>query len=155
MSMGGLCWSTYKATVRRNGAYRGSAGDRDFNAELFEPISRYLATGWERAFQRRLPAILSEFATVSEGHLEAFYQAALQRSRERFANGAKSFLLTSKISTHKHTLKDLPDRIISTITELQREASRESVPVILKAMTDAYEVCTAERGTALLITRLC
>lgn len=31
---GGLLWSTYKATCRRNGVHAGVAGARDFNAQL-------------------------------------------------------------------------------------------------------------------------
>lgn len=34
----------------------------------------------------------------------------------------------------------------ATITELQRNASREFTPVIMEAMMYAYEACTAERG---------
>lgn len=44
-SMGGMYWATYKATVRRQGVYSGASGPRDFNQELFDPISRDLATG--------------------------------------------------------------------------------------------------------------
>lgn len=44
-TMGGLYWATYKATVRRQGVYSGASGPRDFNQELFEPISKDLATG--------------------------------------------------------------------------------------------------------------
>ncbi len=140
--------------MRRKGAYRGSGGARDFNAELYEPISRHLATGWERVFQRRLPEILSEFVTASQGHLETFHQAALQRARNLFANDGKSFLFASQISAHRHTLQDLPDHIIASVTELQREASREAVPIILGAMTDVYELCAAEQGAGWLIIRL-
>ncbi|KAF4889455.1 Nuclear GTPase SLIP-GC [Colletotrichum fructicola] len=57
-SEGGMFWATYKATCCRSGVYAGASGPRDFNAELFEPISKQLATGWERAFQRRLPQAL-------------------------------------------------------------------------------------------------
>lgn len=49
-SEGGLVWSTYKATVRREGEFSGASGPRDFNADLFKPISVRLASGWERAF---------------------------------------------------------------------------------------------------------
>ncbi|EQB52846.1 hypothetical protein CGLO_07495 [Colletotrichum gloeosporioides Cg-14] len=50
-----MLWATYKATCRRSGVYAGASGPRDFNAELFELISKQLATGWESAFERRLP----------------------------------------------------------------------------------------------------
>jgi hypothetical protein len=37
--VGGLAWATYKAIVRRNGVYQSaSAGHRDFNADLVNPI---------------------------------------------------------------------------------------------------------------------
>lgn len=152
--MGGLCWSTYKATVRRNGVYTGSAGARNFNMDLFDPISRYLAAGWERVFQHCLPEILSEFATASHEHLETFHQAALQRANERFANSVSSFMLTSQISTHKLILSDLPDQIMATVTKPQREANREAVPIIAGAMADAYGLCAAEQGTVFLMVCL-
>jgi hypothetical protein len=116
--------------------------------DLFDPISRYLATGWERVFQRCLPEILSEFATTSHEHLETFHQAALQRANERFANSASSLMLTSQISTHKLMLTDLPDQIMATVTKPQREANREAVPVIAGAMAHVYGLCAEERGTA-------
>jgi len=45
-----------------------------------------------------------------------------------------------------HTIQDLPDLVIATVTDLQREASRVSSPVIRRAMADAYELCAAEQG---------
>lgn len=38
---GGLHFSTYRATVRRNGVFAGVSGARDFNAELTEPICTF------------------------------------------------------------------------------------------------------------------
>ena len=149
-SDGGLRWPTYKATVRRNGAYCGSHGKRDFNEELFEPISRQLATGWERAFQRRVPQAVSRFAATAQEHLEIFRQGAADRAEERFAGGPKPQLLFNQISAHQRTLKDLPNQTAMTITEHQRDANRRSIPMIIKAMTSTYEHCTAERGSILL-----
>ena len=138
--------ATYKATVRRNGVFSGASGPRDFNAELFDPISRNLATGWERAFQRRMPAILSSFATKSKKLLSDFHQAARARAIQRHTNISGLYTLGNQILAHIRTLEDLPAMLRGTITELHRDASRAFTPVIMEAMMYAYEACTGERG---------
>ncbi|KAH6648251.1 hypothetical protein BKA67DRAFT_522596 [Truncatella angustata] len=145
-SMGGMYWATYKATVRRNGVYSGASGPRDFNQELFDPISRDLATGWERAFQRRLPIILEQFAANSKALLSKFHQAAVERAQQRHTNVHGVMMLSQQILAHIRTLSELPATLKATITDLQREASREFVPVIMEAMRYAYYTCTEERG---------
>ncbi|KAI1372650.1 hypothetical protein F4677DRAFT_431751 [Hypoxylon crocopeplum] len=145
-SLGGLVWATYKATVRRNGVYSGAAGPRDFNQELVDPISRNLATGWERAFQRRLPAILDEFAAKTKKQLKEFHQAARARAEKRHTNVAGIVTLSSQILAHMRTLEQLPIVLRATITDLQREANREFTPAICHAMAYAYQVCSDERG---------
>lgn len=145
-SMGGLFWATYKATVRRYGVYCGASGPRDFNAELFEPISRHLATHWERAFQRGLPAILTEFAAECRRLLTEFHDAAINRSGVHHANVVGVNMLLGQMAAHCRTVDDIPNKINAIVIEIQREASREFTPVICEAMTSAYDICTAERG---------
>ncbi|KAI0103234.1 hypothetical protein GGR51DRAFT_525139 [Nemania sp. FL0031] len=145
-SEGGLFWATYKATVRRQGVYSGASGPRDFNQELFDPISRNLATGWERAFQRRLPAILETFAKETAVKLQQFHQAAKARAEQRHTNITGLVTLSSQILAHIRTVQELPAIIRSNVTELQREASRQFTPVICNAMTEAYTTCTNEHG---------
>ncbi|KAI3323344.1 hypothetical protein HD806DRAFT_496329 [Xylariaceae sp. AK1471] len=145
-SEGGLFWATYKATVRRNGVYSGASGPRDFNQDLFDPISRNLATGWERAFQRRLPAILEGFAKEAMIKLQHFHQAAKARAEQRHTNVAGLVTLSNQILAHMRTVQALPATIRAKITDLQREANRQFTPVICEAMTTAYEICTNERG---------
>ena len=53
---------------------------------------------------------------------------------------------------HIRTLEDLPAMLRDTITELQREASRQFTPVIMEVMMYAYEACTDERGRLNFIT---
>ncbi|ETS86827.1 hypothetical protein PFICI_00655 [Pestalotiopsis fici W106-1] len=146
-SMGGLFWSTYKATVRRQGVYSGASGPRDFNQELFDPISKDLATGWERAFQRRVPLILDQFASSAKAQLSKFHQSAVERAQQRHTNVAGVMMLSQQILNHIRTLGELPATLKATITDLQREASRQFVPVIMEAMAYAYHVCSEERGT--------
>jgi hypothetical protein len=55
-------------------------------------------------------------------------------------------MLSQQILSHIRTLGELPGTLKATITDLQREASRQFVPVIMEAMAYAYHVCTEERG---------
>ncbi|KAI1806680.1 Dynamin family-domain-containing protein [Daldinia bambusicola] len=144
--LGGMVWATYKATVRRSGVYTGASGPHDFNAELFEPIARNLATGWERAFQRRLPAVLDEFAAKTKKQLKSFHEAAQARARQRHTNVSGIVTLSSQILAHMRTIEQLPITMRGIITDLQREASRQFTPAICSAMQYAYQVCTEERG---------
>lgn len=144
-NMGGLIWPTYKATVRREGVYSGAAGPHDFNSELFEPISRSLASGWERAFQQRLPHILRELTKKLSKKLEDFHQAMLQRAQQSQMSALLN--LGHQIAAVSQTLKGWPASLQARITELQREASRAFTPVIKQAMLEAYRICVEERGT--------
>ncbi|KAK8066431.1 hypothetical protein PG997_013178 [Apiospora hydei] len=117
-NMGGLLWATYKATVRRDGVYAGAAGPRDFNGELFEPISRSLASGWERAFQRRLPSILRELTKNLAKKLDDFQQSMMQRAQQSQ---------------------------VSALLNIGHQVA--AVNQVLKgAMHEAYRICTEESG---------
>ncbi|KAK7966654.1 uncharacterized protein PG986_000931 [Apiospora aurea] len=143
-NMGGLLWATYKATVRRDGVYAGAAGPRDFNGELFEPISRSLASGWERAFQRRLPSILRELTKNLSKKLDDFHQSMMQRAQQSQVSALLN--IGHQVAAVNQVLKGWPANLQSRITELQREASRAFTPVICRAMHEAYRVCTEESG---------
>ena len=55
----GLPWSTYFATVRRNGEYvSGSFGNVDFNQDLCEPVEKAFMVGWERTMNAALNRLL-------------------------------------------------------------------------------------------------
>lgn len=56
------------------------------------------------------------------------------------------FTLGNQILAHIRTLEDLPNVLKATITDLQRDASREFTPAIMDAMMYAYEACSAESG---------
>ncbi|KAK2001920.1 hypothetical protein LX36DRAFT_652804 [Colletotrichum falcatum] len=146
-SEGGMFWATYKATCRRSGVYTGASGPRDFNAELFEPISRQLATGWERAFQRRLPQALEGFAMSARLLLEEFHRNVISGSQERGNNYAGISMLSNQLRTHTARLKEVPAMIRTVVQELQREASRGFEPVIQQEMQPAYDICVAESGS--------
>lgn len=145
-STGGLLWATYKATCRRNGVFSGSSGTRDFNEELFSPISKHLANGWERAFQRRLPVGLDSFLRAVKACLEKFHRDATERARDRGTQYAGLNMLTQQLQGHSQRLADVRGSILGLAQELQREASRSFTPVVQEEMIPAYEGCVAERG---------
>ncbi|KAK4218543.1 hypothetical protein QBC37DRAFT_437200 [Rhypophila decipiens] len=143
---GGMFWATYKATCRRNGVFSGASGPRDFNAELFEPISVHFASGWERAFQRRLPSILDKFTITAKLLLETFHRQATERSNERGSNYQGVMILNQQLKAHNQTLSEVPNMLVQVVQDLQRDANRSFTPVILEKMVPAYEACVEERG---------
>lgn len=142
----GLLWATYKATCRRNGVFSGASGPHDFNEELFSPISKHLANGWERAFQRRLPSALDSFLRAILVYLEKFHREATERARERGTQYTGLNMLEQQLQAHLRRIGDMRTTVLALAQELQREANRGFTPVIQEEMIPAYEGCTEERG---------
>lgn len=147
-SEGGLYWATYKATVRRDGLYSGASGPRDFNAELIEPITRKLATGWERTFQTRLPKTFELYVRDSNTILRRFHDTVEERARQNGVGLANLAMLKTQIYTYEQLFSDLYNVLIASMTELQRDANRDFTPVVVSAMHAAYDICTSESGTS-------
>ncbi|KAI0396243.1 hypothetical protein F5Y17DRAFT_420083 [Xylariaceae sp. FL0594] len=145
-NQGGLLWATYKATVRRNGAFSGASGPRDFNQELFDPISRKLANGWESAFQRNLPAVLTAFGRASAAELKRFHETVGDLARKHKVDALSISTLSSQVQVHGRSLEALMVGIVAKLTELQRDANRLFVPAIGHSMAPAYQICADERG---------
>ncbi|KAK0643251.1 hypothetical protein B0T16DRAFT_391805 [Cercophora newfieldiana] len=143
---GGLLWATYKATCRRSGVYTGASGPHNFNAELFEPISKSLANGWEKAFQRRLPACLSTFAKSAKLLIETFHREAVHSTQERGSNANGLHMLNNQLRTLLQRVTDIPATMIQLAQELQRDSNRQFTPEIQNAMELAYQKCTEEKG---------
>ncbi|TDZ99668.1 Nuclear GTPase SLIP-GC [Colletotrichum sidae] len=143
---GGMAWATYKATCRRSGVYKGAAGPRDLNAELFEPISRQLASCWDKTFQHRLPQALERFTCHARLLLKDFHEAAINRSGKRDANAAGINMLGQQLRTRNRRIIEIPAKLRTVIQELQREANRGFHPVIAVHMQPAYDRCVLERG---------
>lgn len=144
---GGLHWSTYRATVRRNGNYAGSSGPRDFNAELAEPIYKHLASAWEKTFQRRLPSILQSFKRSATSVVKQFHTAVETRTRERGTGAARLNLLAQQLDQYSATFGDLCSKAVTSLNEGQRDINREFVPAIAVAMEPAYNEASEEKGT--------
>lgn len=143
---GGMYWATYKATCRRSGVYSGASGPRDMNAELLEPVSKQLATGWERAFIRRLPQALEAFSVSARLLLEAFHRDVVGHRNQPGRNNGGISMLGQQLRTHVARLKEIPGTLRTVIQDLQREASRGFQPVVAADMEPAYDGCVQERG---------
>lgn len=113
----GLYWATYKATVRRNGVYSGASGARDFNAELTEPMYKQLATVWEKAFQRRIPHILTAFRQSAVAVLRKFHAAVEQRSRERGTGLARIGMLGNQLNAYSAIIGDVVTASTTALNE--------------------------------------
>lgn len=149
-----MYWATYKATCRRGGVFTNASGRHDMNADLLEPISRGLAGGWERAFQRRLPQALESFAMKARLLLENFHRNAIAPSQERGSNYTGINMLSNQLRTHTIRLKEIPPMLHAIAQELQRDANRGFHPVIQEEMQPAYAVCVAECGRFWPLTHL-
>ncbi|OJD36211.1 tat pathway signal sequence protein [Diplodia corticola] len=145
-SQGGLYWATYRATVVRHGVFSGAAGPRDFNEELARPMIKQIATGWERAFQRALPAQLDKFKKKTLEVLTTFHNTVTRRASELGVNAATVAALSRQLNSYQPFLTGQIEAIKMMITTVQREVNREFTPVIGAAMEHAYNSCMAERG---------
>ncbi|KAL1861640.1 hypothetical protein Daus18300_008756 [Diaporthe australafricana] len=143
---GGLYWGTYKAACRRLGAWHGRTGLKDFNADLFEPISRSMAGNWERTFQRRIPADLETFMRTVKDIIQAFHSDVVANVRSAAANPVGLNMLNQQIRMHVASLQVHPSFISDKVTDAQRDASRGFTPVIAAAMETAYDSCAEEEG---------
>ena len=126
--------------------FTGASGPRDFNAELFEPISKQLASGWERAFQRRLPSSLDGFARTTKLLLETFHREATLRTQERGSNYQGITMLNQQLRAQIQRISEIPALMRALAQELQRDANRNFTPTIQDLMTIAYNICTEESG---------
>lgn len=144
---GGLFWATYKAVVRRDGTYHSStAGFKDFNADLVEPISKRLATGWERTFQNRLPKVFESYTKDSSKILHYFHGMVEERANQNGVGLASIALLKNTIYTYEQQFSDFRSVLINAMNELQRNANRDFTPTVVASMHTVYDICSEERG---------
>ncbi|MCJ1312890.1 hypothetical protein MMC25_006566 [Agyrium rufum] len=143
---GDYCWVTYKAIYRRDGNYSNGQGPHDWNTALSEPMIKHLAGGWERMFSRCNQAIFSSFATESKKTLHKFHKEVSKRARKSGAAIAGLPMLKQQINACEAILKDLGIITKEVVNTEQKEINRTFVPVITKAMHEAYQICTDEAG---------
>lgn len=143
---GGLYWATYKAVCRRDGVFSNSQGLHDWNSQLTEPIIKNIASGWERAFSRRMPSVLNALANTNGTLLTAFHNTVETRAVRNGTSLASLEMLKQQLPTYKDTFRDLSAVAQAQISTRQRDINREFVPVVAEAMKQAYDDCESEIG---------
>lgn len=111
-----------------------------------DPIVKKLATGWERAFQNRLPRAFAAFVAESGKVLHKFHEAVEERARQNGVGLASLSTLKTQIYTYEMLFGELNQVLIDSMTELQRDANRDFTPTIASIMHTVYEICTDEHG---------
>ena len=107
---------------------------------------KLLATGWEKAFARRLPKVLEGYKKSSNALLKSFHRSVEARARSRGAGAAGMNVLAHQLHVYEQQFAHLAGMMVEIIQNMQRDANREFVPVISQCMTAAYEQCVAESG---------
>jgi GTPase SAR1 family protein len=146
-STGGLWYATYKAICRRNGGpWNSTSGTHDFNKQLSEPIEKHLVSGWERCFQRQIPAVLETFNQKMGLLLREFHKKIADRRQLKGTGAAGMHVLSMKLQILEARFGQLSQQMAAIISEEQKKANRKIKPVISEAMEDAYLLCTSEHG---------
>lgn len=111
-------------------------------------MMKLLASGWEKAFSRRSPMVMTTFARNAAACLKKFHKDIEARARQIGTNIAGLHMLQQQVGNYENILKDFSTNVKDTINTNQKEINRQFVPVIEQAMADAYDACVNERGKA-------
>lgn len=78
--------------------------------------------------------------------LKDFHHDVDIRARKVGAGLAGLHMLQQQIRVYEDILKDLSNTMRDTINAQQKEVNREFIPVIERAMAEAYKLCVDENG---------
>ncbi|KAK1981068.1 hypothetical protein LZ30DRAFT_750329 [Colletotrichum cereale] len=148
---GGLRYMTYKATCRRFGVFKGSAGPRDFNEDLLKPLKNYTAHDWDLTFRSRLPEKLTTLAASMRQLIDGFHERMKGRPFLVQNNEIVNEVLVKLLIAQKETLVHISNEQLKMVQESGKEANRLFGPVIQRAMLQAYNECVEQRGTGSFI----
>lgn len=88
-----------------------------------EQLYKHLASGWEKAFQRRMPTMLQSFTRNATALLKQFHAVVEKRSHEKGHGLARLGLLSNQLKTYQAIFGDLATATI-TIINTARDQSR-------------------------------
>ena len=107
---------------------------------------KVLASGWEKTFSRRSPAVMASFSKNAGSVLRDFHRDVDTRARKVGAGLAGLHMLQQQVRVYDDIFKDLSNTMRDTINAQQKEVNREFTPVIERAMGEAYKLCVDESG---------
>lgn len=145
----GLTFQTYRATCRRSGEKTRNIKSRNFNEDLLEPYLVKIASSWEHAFLRSIPAALSKFIVVIMLEVRAFHTVLVSRAELHKGRTASLRLLGDQLEHHEATITEGVNRVKGQLQTGQREASRLFLPEIKDAMMKIYTKCAEEKGRSI------
>ena len=147
---GGLHYSTYNATVRRDGVYTSaSAGSIDFNQELCDPVEKSFMVGWEATMNSATSKHLDECEAKlleSSNRAKALVERGFKERgiRKQDVKSASSAALRAVESV----IRDAMSEARAFAKEQQRQINRQLLPEIQERMKKAYDTARgAERGS--------
>lgn len=114
--------------------------------QLTDAMMKVIASGWERAFSRRAPAVMASLSRNAAALLNAFHRDVDTRARKLGVGIAGLHMLEQQLTVYEDIFKDLAATTKEMINAQQKEISREFTPVIENAMLPAYNICTTESG---------
>lgn len=137
----GLYWSTYQATVRRDGVYvSGSASAIDFNQELCDPMEEEFSFDWQRILDTSMKTILAECetevlalsATVGKALLCGFADAGMTHERLQPMANAVSRSSATALKISFRAMKEIA-------SSYQRDFNRSLLSLVQQRMKQGYE----------------
>ena len=146
----GLYYSTYLATVRRDGAYVSrAAGEIDFNQELCDPMESEFGSDWQRVLDTSLKVFLRESeakilalaSSVDKAIVSGFSQTGLDKARLASMAGTASRSCTSALKASFQTMMEIA-------INSQRELNRSLLPMVQARMKQGYSKTTHVQGGA-------
>ncbi|KAL9103543.1 MAG: hypothetical protein Q9163_001421 [Psora crenata] len=144
---GGIHWVTYKAICRRYGCFTNHRVKYDMNLQLTKPMIKHLASGWEEVFTLRIQHVMHTFTGTVGSALQKFHRDLQARVRMTGNGIASLSMLTVQVGVYEQILKDLAVSAKHAVKARQKDINREFVPVVEKAMRQAYIICQEEHGT--------
>ncbi|KAF5370055.1 hypothetical protein D9758_001123 [Tetrapyrgos nigripes] len=130
-------WGTYRATLRRRGAFR-----RDLNAELLAPFTRTIASTWGKIFEQDLFAPFETDALrVINKLVDDVEASAALGLKDRVKSQGELCLEEAKVA-----LKKSIELVRETLNSEQKEISRCLAPHVQNNLVDGYDLAMEERG---------
>ncbi|KAL5530325.1 hypothetical protein ACEPAF_6582 [Sanghuangporus sanghuang] len=132
-----LYWSTYRATLRRDGVWR-----RNLNEELISPMTKTIASSWAKTFETNLfTGFEKESLKVISDLLQEIEESCPNALRDRAHHQAQLCLDEVEVALRKAI-----DVVSAELTSAQKEVSRGLEPHVRNQLCDGYSLAMQERG---------
>ena len=127
-------WSTYKATLRRNGEYR----DYNFNGDLVDPFIRLVDANWARLFNHIIPRRITDALESCESAVEAFKHGFVGTVVMKCLSHVQQKDLDRHLSAFVQSLYFDLQKGTQIIEEARRQANRLPGKIVQTRMTLVY-----------------